>query len=578
MSREEIQVTSFDHEELKQSLIDFLSATGKFDDFDFEGSALNTIVDLLVRNTHYDSFLANMVATESFLDSAQIRGNVVSHARKLSYVPRSATASRAIVDIKVVPADKSGLTNSIELPINTVFLATVSGQSYQFITNDSYVMTLDSNNDYVVTGVELFQGQRIENSFVHISGESVEIPNSTIDTSTLSVTSLESGEQYVFTLAESISELTGDENFYFLSENYNQNYIVEFGRDIIGREPENNSAITVSYVNTDDTHANGANRFIAASTVAGYANVQVTVDTAAYGGSDRETIEDVRFLAPQSYQAQDRAVVDTDYSMLVKRRFPFIQSLKVWGGEDNDPPRYGVVFLSVISEQGEILTRSVKQEIVSYLKDYNIGSITPEIVDADGIGLDLTVNFAYDSRFTSKTFNQLSQEIQAVIDQYNEDNLQQFDRFYNDSRLTDLIMAIRGLQSVDITKTAKTEFNVLRFANPSYSYNFRNELVPGSLLIEDFTADVSAVSENISDDEDGNVVYTKVIDGVTTNTNIGTIDYDSGELSFSINMVQSSNRFFAYVEPKDENFYVYNNKYVYIDTSSFERLDLFPKR
>lgn len=578
MARQDVDVTSFDHEDLKQSLIDFLKASGKFDEFDFEGSAINTLIDMLVRNTHYDSFLANMLANESFIDGAQIRGNVVSHAQKLSYTPRSATASRAIIDVKVIPADKTNLDTTIEIPTNTVFLATVNGESFQFITNDSYIMTLDSNNDYVVSDVEIFQGQRIENSFVHIANDTIEIPNSRIDTSTLAVSSLESGEQYVFELAESISELTLDRNFYFLSENYRQNYEVEFGKNIISREPENNSAITVSYINTETEHANGASSFIPASTINGYANIEVDVTQNSYGGSDREEIEDIRFLAPKTYQAQDRAVVESDYSILVKKRFPFIQSLKTWGGEDNDPPRYGVVFMSIISDQGQVLTRSIKREILSYLEDYNIGSITNEIVDSEGIGLDLTVHFAFDSRLTNRTFNQLKSEIDTIVDTYNDNNLERFDNYYNDSKLSDLIMDIRGIETVNIEKTAKVQFDVLRFDGPSYSYNMKNPLTPGTFIIDNFSADANATSQVITDDTDGNIVYTKTVSGVTTDTDIGTIDYDSGEFEFSINMIQDDLRFFARVEPLNENFYVYNNKYLYIDTTTFELIETFPKR
>lgn len=577
MSREDLNVTSFDHDALKQSLVSFLSATGKFDDFDFEGSALNTLIDLLTRNTHFDSFLANMIAGESFLKSAQIRGNVVSHASKLSYTPRSCVSSKAMINVKVVPAEKINLPYSITMPSKTVFLAVSNGQSYQFITKDDYILNLDSNNDYVIDDVIIYQGQLISNSFVHVANTTLEIPNQRVDTSSLSVYSIESGDKFVFDLAESITELTLDKNFFFLSENFRKHFVIEFGKDLISREPITNSTINIEYISVPEEHANGANLFISGSTINGYANIQITTTQSAYGGYDEEDIEDIRFLAPNNYQAQDRALAPNDYKVLVKKQFPFIRDINFWGGEDNDPPQYGYVFMSMITQDGEILTRSIKQEIVTYLKDRNVGSITPVITDSERIGIDLVVNFGLDDKKTNKTFNQLSTEIKSLIESYNTSNLSGFGSYYNDSELTNRIMDIRGVETLDIFKTCNVQLPVLRFENPTYSYNFKNELETSSLYVDSIQTDINSLSEYITDDGLGNVIHYKNTNLGPESKIIGTIDYDSGYLEFSINMIQSDLYFNLEVTPEYENFYVYNNKYVYIDKIEFEKLTISPK-
>lgn len=573
--KQELNITSFDHEDLKQSLITFLQSTGKFDDFDFEGSTLNTIIDLLVRNTHYDSFLANMLANESFIASAQLRNNVVSHAQKLSYTPRSRTATRAIIDVKVIPADKSSLLENISIPANTVFLANVAGQSYQFITRDSYTMSLDSNDDYVAEGVEIFQGQLITNSFSHVAGTNIEIPNENVDTSTLVVTSIENGSNNVFQYATAISDINIGDDYYFLSENFRGLYEVDFGKDIISREPVDGSVINLTYINTEDTHANGASSFIAGSLIAGFSNIQVTTVQAGYGGDEKEDIEEIRFLAPKAYQAQDRAVSDSDFSVLIKKQFPFVRSIKVWGGEKNDPPVYGTVFVSIISDQGNALTSNIKSEIISYLEGYNVGSITTEIADSDKISLDLDIQFAVDKTQTSKTFNQIQSDVQTVIDSFNENRLKNFDRYFNKSKFIDQIMNIAGVESMYLDVTVKKELDKLTFTDPIYTYNFKNPIQEGSLLIENISAALGGSNYVIRDDKAGNIVLYYTVSGIQQSLTIGTIDYTTGEIDFSLNMSQSDSTFIVQVTPKESNVYVYNNKYIEIDKTTYSKLSLF---
>lgn len=574
MTSTEINVASLDHDTLKQSLINFIAATGNFDDFDYEGSAINTLIDTLTRNTQYDSFLANMLANESFIQSAQLRANVVSHAQKLSYTPRSCSSARATVDVTITPAETVGLASTLEMPAGTTFLASMNGETYYFVTNQLYTMTLNVSNEYVVEDVELYQGQRITNTFIHTTNDPHNIPNERIDTSTLSIYSIESGIQYTFTEATSIIDTTLYEDFYFISENYLGLYQIDFGKDLIGREPTNNSAINVTYINCEDAHANGASTFIAGSSISGYSNIAVSTVQAAYGGDEKEDIEEIRFLAPRAYQVQDRAVIATDYQTLVKNEYPFISSVKVWGGEDNDPPEWGKVFLSVISDDGNALTTTIKNDITDYLKDYNVGSITPEFVTAEEINLDLDINFAYDNKLTSSTFNELSSSIRTIVESYNTTELLDFGNFYNDSKLTNNIFTVKGIKTVDIEKTAYINFDVLRYTDPTYIIDFDNPIVPGSLVMTDFEVDINSIQHQLYDDESGNVVLSYLTGEVLTTETVGTIDYDTGEIEIILNMIQDASTAKMTVTPLNENFFAYNNKYLNIDEIEFTQITL----
>jgi hypothetical protein len=576
MSREEIAVTSFDHEELKQSLIDFLKATGKFSDFNFEGSALNTIIDLLVRNGHHDAFLANMLANESFIQSAQIRQNVVAHAEKLSYVARSTTAARLICTIEVVPVSTTGIPTSINLPEGTSFVGSVGGETYTFTNNVPYTLTFNSiTQSFRRVGVELFQGFQITNDLLHVSALPVEIPNSNCDTSTLSVTGTSNGVQRVYTKATSLTQLSASSSVFFLSENSFGRFNISFGRNLLGDEPDNNSTVTAKYIVTTADAANGVTSLTAGSLIGGYANVQIDVTTPSYGGADKEDIEDIRFFAPKYYQAQGRGLTDRDYIPLLKEQFSFIRAAVSWGGEKNKPPVYGTVFVSILSEEGGLITNSVKQQMEDYLSDFNVGSITPTITDPEQYGIDLSIAFSIDNRLTAKSFNQLAIDIKDVVSRYNEE-LFNFDQYYNEAELNKRIMAIKGVTSLDIDKEQFFKIDVLRFENPVYTIDFANEIEPGTIRMEDFSI-ASNGTNHLLFDVDGEIFVSYTNDSSQeVSRSVGSVNYVTGQVEFTLNMIQTANQVTLYVQTLSDNFYVQQNKVVYInstETSLLETVD-----
>lgn len=567
MARKELNATSFDHEVLKQNLIDFLKSTNKFDDFNFEGSAINTIVDVLVRNGHYDAFLANMLSNESFLQSAQIRHNVVSHAEKLSYTAKSSTASRLICTIDVIPQSTSNVPTSIVLEPGTPFIGSVGGQTYTFTNTESYTLTYNSSlGRFRKSDIELYQGSLISNNLTHFENLSVTIPNSNCDTSTLKITELSqvTGNR-PFQRATTITDLTADNAVYFLSENSFGLYEVSFGRDLLGSEPADGSTIRATYIATEEDHANGVTSLVPGSLVGGYGNIQIDVTTKSYGGSDKEDIERIRFIAPKYYQAQGRALTDTDYIPLLKAQYPFVRQAISWGGETNNPPVYGTVFISILSDQGGLITNAVKQQMETYLSDFNVGSVTPTITDPEQFGIDLSIAFSYDQRQTNQSFNDLSTKVKQVIDAYNSE-LFDFDQYYNEAELNSRLMDIQGVTSLDIDKKQFKIFNVLRFENPVYTIRFNNELKPGSVMMTDFAIS-NGHDHKLYDDKKGNLIveYINISEQKVTK-NVGTVNYDNGDIEFIINMIQPENQVTLYVETKEDNFYATQNKVVYINS------------
>ena len=565
----QLNVTSLDTEDLKQSLISFVQEKPEFSDIDYEGSAINTIVDLLVYNTSFTSYQANMVANESFLDTAQIRRNVVSHAQKLSYVPKSTTASRLICDIEVIPVQKTNIPTSIVMDAGTQFIASSDNVSFTFINNEAYVLSYSNvSQSYKAFNVDLYQGQRITERYTYAS-ESINLSNTNADTATMLI----NVNSTPYTKATSIDEFSNIALVYFLGENQYTQPVIEFGKNILGLEPSDGDIVTITYIATEQDNANGLSNLVPASTISGYSNIVTTVTTAAYGGSEREDIDSIRFQAPKIYQAQDRALTDTDYIPILKTRFPFIKSAIAWGGETNIPPAYGTVFISILGDSGQITT-SVKQQMVSFLSTKNVGSVTPTIVEPDIFHANLNITFSYDNRRTNLSFSSLVAAIKNVVTEYNEE-ISDFGLFLNPSELISRIKMISGITSVDINKLVYKDVNVLNFENPLYSVNFKNEIHVGSLAIDGFSVANNSTETKVYDDKLGNVFLSYVdSSSITRVSNIGTIDYKTGEVEFALNIIDGTESLRVFVRPLQDNFYVNQNQIISIDQTDIELIQI----
>ena len=574
----ELNLSSFDHEVVKAQLIDFLKSSSEFGDFDYEGAAINVLIDLLVREGMMHSFAVNMMANESFIKHAQKRYNVVAKAEGLGYIPQSCVASRLVADITVTGYTDTQNENALTMPAGTQFIHTYDGIMYTFVNRSNYTASYDSAaNVYVFKDVTLYQGAFVKSTHRY-TGADIRIDNDMIDMSTLEVREYtnDNRDGYVtYTCGDTlgISSLSTTSLNYFSSENEDMTYSIGFGKGVLGKEPSAGAIFELSYVNTESPIGNSISALTAATPINGYAGITVNVTTPAWGGSERLDIETIRWLAPKHFQAQDRAVCGTDYEALVRNEFPFIRYATSWGGEENDPPRYGSVFISVVTKNGGLVNSIIKSKIVSFLKTKNVGSITPVIVDPNVFNIELDVSFSFDERNTAKTFADLSSSVHAVIKEYNNVGLGGFEAYYNQSMLQDKIMSITGIDSVNIDKTVSTKIVPTKGKSLTYSTSFLQAITPGSLALYPI-AGTTGTNFRCTDDGIGNITLTYEDDtGSTISNNIGSVDYKTGYVEFNfISGLSSSIK--VSVQVKNDNFYVKHNSVAQIGSVNTHEINV----
>ena len=447
-----VNVTELDFENIKTSLIDyFKDRDSQFKDWDYAGSGLNLLVDLLSHNTHYNAILAHMAVNESFIDSAQLRQNVVSSAKLIGYTPRSVSASKAVVSISI---DRGSDTSEFYIvPRGSSFIANgtdmIQNGGYRFTNLDDLVFNI--NNGFVNNKVSLHQGKiltkRIQINSSQDGNEYI-IEDKNIDLSTLKVSVYQNGRSEINEVYNLFSDINAvDENspIYFLYENYNGNYVVSFGNGVFGKKPDNLNILELNYLVSDGSIANGFSSFTFSDNFQGFTNVLNIISSGkSFGGADRESISSIKYNAPLQYIAQNRAVTADDYKTLIYNKIPNIKSITVWGGEENDPPQYGKVFISVRkhlenNSTDDFLNDMEKQEILSYLNDKKVLSIIPEIIDPEYVNVVLDVLFKYNRNLTTYTQVQLENLVKQSVTKFNNEYLDSFDGVFRHSMLSKIV-------------------------------------------------------------------------------------------------------------------------------------------
>jgi hypothetical protein len=367
-----LNVTELDFDQIKKNLKNYLKTQTEFSSHDFEGSGLSSLLDVLAYNTHYNAMAAHFALNEAFLDSAQIRGNIVTRAKLLGYIPRSVLAPKAIVNITVdVSAEEN--TNkpaTLTLPRGAKLTTQVDGRNYRYIVLEEQVAVLSSNT-YSFTNVIIAEGTRkkllyrVDND---IENQKYQISDDDADTSTLRVLiqANESSTSYDnYTKFESLINVNSSSRVYYLQENSNEYFEVYFGDGVTGKKPLNNNIVTLDYVFTNGPDSNGANIFTMVDNIGGFATIAITTLQKADGGTVKETNESIRFNAPLTFTSQNRAVTSDDYRAIIQKEFTNIKSISTWGGEDNDPPDYGSIYISIRPLVNETLNDNEKTEIMN---------------------------------------------------------------------------------------------------------------------------------------------------------------------------------------------------------------------
>tara|TARA_Y100000816_G_scaffold291956_1_gene285141 strand:+ start:269 stop:2125 length:1857 start_codon:yes stop_codon:yes gene_type:complete len=557
MANSKLIVSDLDFDAIKTNLKTFLQSQTQFQDYDFEGSGLSILIDLLSYNTHYMAYLANMSTNELYLDSADIRNNIVSLAKMLGYTPNSPRAPRASIDVVV----NNGSGTSITMAKGTTFVSNVNGTSYQYLTNED-ITTTPVDGVYTFSNVALYEGTLVKFKYT-VDETDVDqkfvIPSANADTSTLKVVVQNSASDTTsatYSLSSGYSGVSSTTQAYFIQETTDGKFEVYFGDGVTGQKLVNGNVVILEYVVTNKEVSNGANTFDLQGSVGGFTDVTITTNSNSQGGAEAEDNESVKFNAPLNFAAQDRAVTTTDYETLVKGIYPNALSVSAWGGEDDETPRYGIVKIAIKAASGSTLTDQTKLDIVNGLKKYNVASVKPEIVDPETTSILLTSNIKYDAKSTTKSATTLKSDVINTITTYNTGTLQKFDGVFRHSKLTGLIDNTDASILSNIT-TLKIRKNFTPIINSATKYDiyFRNALynphsghnsaAGGILASTGFKVASDATNEMFLDDDgNGNVRMYYLVSGVKTyaNSTQGTIDYATGQVTLNLlNIASISN-------------------------------------
>jgi hypothetical protein len=445
-----INSSELDFDNIKTNLVAYMKATDTtFNDYNYEGSAMSTIIDVLAYVTHINSMNANFALNETFLDTSQLRSSVVSHAKLLGYTPRSISPSTAVInmtmnyDATATPLWNHDGTNTplpLSMPRGTKFSTNIDGVTYPMFASDTTTINFDSGWNF--SNIKLEQGTLASINYTYQNNvfESYVIPATNVNTAAIKVTVTDSqstSASKVYSINTNVVNLDGTSEVYFLEEGRDGYYEIKFGDNIIGKRPGNGNTITVEYASIPSgTHVNGATTFTMTDSLNGNSDETITLVTRATGGASRESLEAIKFNAPLAHISQNRAVTPDDYKAIIKSEFADLEAVAVWGGEDNDVPDYGKVYVSIKPLSAEVLTDEQKTTIKNQiLKPKNVVSITPVLVDPEYTYIDLEVFFKFNPNKATVTASGLATSIRNTLVAYNDDTLKSFNGVYRDSNV-----------------------------------------------------------------------------------------------------------------------------------------------
>lgn len=490
-SNTSFRIAELDFDTIKLNLRNYLRSQSQFQDYDFEGAGLNILLDILAYNTHYMAYYLNMVGNEMFLDSALIRNSIISHAKHLNYTPTSRRAAKAEVNILVTPPSGNTLS-TLTLPKYTEFESeAIDGVNYTFVTTEAYVSTKNlTSNTFTFSGVELKQGERLSYDFAVTENNPTRnftIPSANIDTTTLTVevqTSSLDTSSNVFVQVSDITTINANSKVYFLSAVENEQYSMYFGDGFLGKGLSNGNIILTDYVVTDADLGNSANLFTIMGEVGGFSNVIVSSVSAASGGFERETTDQIKFRAPIAYTYQNRAVTTTDYLNLLVRDYPAVDQISVWGGQDNDPVVYGKVFISMKPKAGYVITNAEKNRITNeIITNLNVVTVTPELINPEYTYILTKAKIYYDQSSTNLTAPEIQTLVRNTIVSYASTELNKFNEPFKFSRLqTAIDNADPSITNSDLSITLQKRFTPSLNESLNYEITFNAPLQRGGVF------------------------------------------------------------------------------------------------
>ena len=543
-----LNITELDFESNKQQFINYLKNQTQFKDYDFDGSNMSVLLDVLAYNTYQNNFYTNMAVNEMFLDSAVLRNSVMSHAKLLNYLPRSFKSARALVTVTIT--DETVIGQTVSIPQYALFTTTYQGTNYEFVTDKSYIARKVAPYTFVAENVEIFEGQMLasferEGYFVDEDGLlKVILSNETADVDSIEVfVDAEATEdENVFVRKNDIFGVQPDDKVFYVEPYYDGRYQIYFGNNIYGVQPTETQDVRVKYRICSGAAPNGASQFAISVSETSTATVQ-TIEPAT-GGAEQETTESIRFAAPKSIQIQERAVTSSDYEILLKQAFPEIKSVAAYGGERLEPPQFGKVAISVYLGQGqESLSTTQSNSFLNYLSDKTPLSIEPIFVQTEYMYADVHIDVMYDPKITSKSVGDLETIIRNNINDYVSINLDDFNKTLRVSKLSTVIdgsdisivsNSISAIPIIDFSPDIGDEFNpTFKFdaelVKP-YPFKLSNGFENYKPTFKTSCFTYEGVCVFLQDDGLGKIqmITDDVLNPTILRLDVGTIDYTNG--------------------------------------------------
>ena len=489
-----LRISELDFDTIKTNLKTFLNQQSEFTDYDFDGAGLNILLDILAYNTHYNAYYLNMVANDAFLDTALLRDSAVSHAKTLNYIPHSTRAPVAIIDFSVESNTTTAATMTISEGFS--FLSNqIDSKSYNFVVLDDVTVT-KANSQFVFENLEIYEGQLVTYNFTHNSATNPKqvftLPDNNIDTTTLKVTvapSVGNTSTSVYNKVTDILNVDGTSEVFFLQEERSGKYQIYFGNDVVGKSLPDGASVSTTYLLNNGTAANKANNFVATATITdslgnSQTNFTITPVSAAAGGADRESVDDIKFSAAAQFSTQNRLVTFKDYESYILNNYPNLDSVSIWGGEDNVPRVYGKVFVSLKPTANYYISEAEKQRIIDeIISPKAIVAVQTEILDPEFLYLIVENTVQYDAKKTNSSETSIKQSIRNAVLAYRDRELNKFDTRFILSKLQDGVdetdmNAILGSETiVRVQKRFKPNIG----SSQAYTINFNVPLHRGTI-------------------------------------------------------------------------------------------------
>ena len=602
-----INISELDFNSIKNSITNYMAADETFSDYSFEGSALSSLTDLLAYNTYYNSFYLNMIANEMFLDTARMRNNVASKAKLLGYLPTSARSARATISATFEITNSTGRSNTelSVLKINRDFVFKFSdlGIDYRFVPDITRIVDRQRVEDlgdgtykhvYEIFDLVVVQGvEVVENYVVDTTDPNQKffMSNSNVDTTSLRVLIRENRESSYFEefkLNTDTMKLSDISRTYFLQESHEEKYEVVFGDGVLGKELITGNVVSLTYLITDGAVVNGLTGSMNLLGKTGVAGLKLSTEGAApdnltiigrtFGGADRETTDSIRFYAPRTFEGQNRAVTVRDYMTIIPKIFPQAESMNVWGGEDNDPPQYGRIFMSIKPSKGLYLSSSEKDDIITKLmRNYSVVSLKPVIIDPEFLRLKLTIQVKYDDESTLIEESELKLAVRNSVIEYNRKFLNDFNSYFRYSQLLATIdetdtSITNNLTTMSLINEQSVTYNTVA----EYTFNFSNALQPGSVYSNGFNVAGSSEIYYLDDNSLGSIRFYTVTGNNTkvySATLGGTINYTTGTIVISgvaITSVLQGDSIGVVADPASNDIFPVRNQIIYLDLDELE--------